>query len=109
MTGLLLRKSTQNHLLSALGRNTLQSDMRKTHKALEAILNDGLRPMGRQYVHLSVNTETAVQVGKRRDAAPVILVIDAHKAYTDGIVFYKGNDKVVLADYVPAGYISIKR
>ena len=80
-----------------------------THKALEAILNDGLKPMGRQYVHLSVDTETAVQVGKRRDTAPVILVIDAHKAYTDGIVFYKGNDKVVLADYVPARYISIKK
>ena len=31
------------------------------------------------------------------------------KAYTDGIVFYKGNDKVVLADYVPARYISIKK
>ena len=79
------------------------------HKALGTILNDGLMIMGRQYVHLSVDTETAVQVGKRRDTAPVILVIDAHKAYTDGIVFYKGNDKVVLADYVPARYISIKK
>ena len=39
-----------------------------THKALETIMNDGLKPMGRQYVHLSVDTDTAFQVGKRRDS-----------------------------------------
>ncbi len=77
-----------------------------THKAQERIQRDGLKPMGRQYVHLSVDTETAVQVGKRRDNAPVILQIDAARAHSDGIVFYKGNDKVVLADFIPAEYIS---
>ena len=76
-----------------------------THKALDAIMNDGLKPMGRQYVHLSVDTETAVQVGKRRDNDPVILKIDALKAYNDGVRFYKGNDKVILADHVPQQYI----
>ena len=78
-----------------------------THKALGAIMYDGLKPMGRQYVHLSVDTDTAVQVGKRRDDEPVILCIDAAKACADGIVFYKGNDKVVLADYVSHKYIDI--
>lgn len=77
-----------------------------THKALDAIMKYGLKPMGRQYVHLSVDTDTAVQVGKRRDNAPVILIIDAEKAYNDGIVFYKGNDKVVLADHIPSEYIT---
>ena len=79
-----------------------------THKALDSILNAGLKPMGRQYVHLSVDTDTAIQVGKRRDNDPVILVVDAHKAYADGISFYKGNDKVILADYVSAQYIRVK-
>ena len=78
-----------------------------THKALEAIMNDGLKPMNRQYVHLSVDTETACQVGKRRDNKPVILTIDSGKAYNDGICFYKGNDKVILADNVPKEYIMI--
>ena len=76
-----------------------------THKALDSILSTGLKPMGRQYVHLSVDTDTAVHVGKRRDNDPVILVVDAHKAYADGISFYKGNDKVVLADIIPLDYI----
>jgi len=76
-----------------------------THRALPQILQDGLKPMQRQYVHLSVDTDTAVQVGKRRDSEPVILKIDAAKAHSDGVVFYKGNDKVVLADYVAPKYI----
>ena len=79
-----------------------------THKALDSILNAGLKPKGRQYVHLSVDTDTSIQVGKRRDNDPVILVVDAHKAYADGIGFYKGNDKVILADYVSAQYIRVK-
>ena len=77
-----------------------------THKAAQIILKDGLKPMKRQYVHLSVDTDTAIQVGKRRDNDPVILKIDAAKAHADGVVFYKGNDKVVLADYVAPKYIS---
>jgi putative RNA 2'-phosphotransferase len=78
-----------------------------SHKACELILNDGLKPMGRQYVHLSVDTDTALQVGKRRDRQPVILKIDAERASKDGIIFYEGNDKVVLADFVPERYIEI--
>ncbi len=78
-----------------------------THKAAQIILKDGLKQMKRQYVHLSVDTDTAVQVGKRRDSEPVILKIDAAKAHSDGVKFYKGNDKVVLADYIPPEYISM--
>ena len=77
-----------------------------THKALASIMENGLKPMGRQYVHLSLDTDTAVQVGKRRDSNPVILIIDAEKAFADGVLFYKGNDKVILADYIPPAYIS---
>jgi putative RNA 2'-phosphotransferase len=58
----------------------------------------------RQYVHLSLDTETALQVGKRRDADPVLLRIRALEAYKEGIRFYLGNDKVWLADTVPGRY-----
>lgn len=77
-----------------------------THKALASIMESGLKPMGRQYVHLSTDTEMAIQVGSRRDSDPVILKIDAERAYQDDIRFYKGNDRVVLADYIPPQYIS---
>lgn len=78
-----------------------------THKALESIRGSGLKPMSRQYVHLSLDTDTAVRVGKRRDDRPIILTIDAKKANSDGIAFYEGNDMVILADYIPVDYIKI--
>lgn len=72
----------------------------------QAILADGIRPMGRQYVHLSTDIETAVSVGSRHAREPVLLEVDAAKAHRDGIAFYRGNDKVWLADFVPTGYLS---
>ncbi len=74
---------------------------------LESIDNNGLLPKGRQYVHLSNDIETALQVGKRHDDKPVILEIDAKKAWNEGVKFYLGNDKVWLADNIPSKYIKV--
>lgn len=86
--------------------NTLYHGTSK--KFLDSIKKKGLLPKGRNYVHLSEDVETAIQVGKRRDEHPVILMIAAQRAYTDGIKFYLGNEKVWLADSVPTQYIDIK-
>ena len=72
---------------------------------LDSIMEKGLLPMGRQYVHMSADIETAEQVGRRRDNRPVILTIDAKQAAADGIKFYIGNDKVWLADQIPPQYL----
>ncbi|MGG3839450.1 RNA 2'-phosphotransferase [Paenibacillus dendritiformis] len=72
------------------------------------ILDEGLRPMGRQYVHLSADKETAMLVGKRRDAAPVLLKVDAETARNEGIMFYPGNHTIWLSDFIPPKYISIE-
>lgn len=74
----------------------------------KAIFENGLLPKARQYIHLSQDVETAIQVGKRRDEQPIILLIDAENAYKQGIKFYHGNEKVWLADFIPAEYISKK-
>lgn len=78
-----------------------------SHKALPQILQDGLKPMQRQYVHLSVDVDTATRVGKRRDGNPVILKIDAEAAQKAGIQFFIGNDKVWLCKEMPKDYLSI--
>lgn len=72
---------------------------------LDSIMEKGILPMGRQYVHMSADIETAEQVGRRRDNRPAILTIDAEKAAADGIKFYIGNDKVWLADQIPPQYL----
>lgn len=77
------------------------------NRFLNSIKEKGLLPMGRQYVHLSADVATALQVGLRRDHHPAILKIDAKQASADGIIFYIGNDKVWLADRIPPQYIQI--
>lgn len=80
-----------------------------THKALESILKEGLKPMRRQFVHLSIDTDMATQVGKRRDSSPVILQIDTVKAEDAGVHFYIGNERVWLCDFIPADTLTILR
>ncbi len=76
------------------------------HRFLSSIEKEGLLPMGRQYVHLSTDIEMAESVGRRRDAHPVILQINAQKAHDDGIDFYVGNDEVWLCDHLPSQYFT---
>lgn len=72
---------------------------------LDSIMDEGLLCQGRQYVHLSVDKETAFEVGKRHDDKPVILEVYAKKAFEEGIKFYLGNDKVWLSENIPSKYI----
>lgn len=71
----------------------------------EIILGEGLRPMGRQVVHLSTDRETAMSVGQRKARAPVLLRVTAAEAHRQGTAFYHGNDRVWLADEIPARFI----
>jgi len=78
-----------------------------THKFLHKILEQGLINKSRQYVHLSQDRETAITVGKRRDADPIVLRIDAITAWKDGVKFYFGNETIWLADIIPVKYINL--
>lgn len=75
-------------------------------QAWEAIQRDGLRPMSRQYVHLSADVATAEQVGRRKSPTPVILVVEAKQASDGGTQFWRGHDVVWLADHVPSAHLS---
>ena len=72
-----------------------------THpRAIEAILRDGLLPMGRRHVHLSADVETAVQVGARR-GRPIVLEVDAAALHAAGHPFDLADNGVWLTDAVP--------
>ena len=79
-----------------------------TQEALVSIKKNGLVPMQRQYVHLSVDREMADSVARRKKKDIAILLIDTEAARKDGIKFYVGNDKVWLADQIPTNYISVE-
>ena len=74
-------------------------------QALPAIRAEGLRPMKRQYVHLSTETGQALQVGRRHHPHPIMLTIRARDAWESGVKFYRPEDRLYLADAVPPEYI----
>lgn len=74
-------------------------------KTATAIDREGLKPMNRQYVHLSADEETAREVGRRKARNPVILAVRAAEAHEAGVSFYHGNEMVWLADRVPPEFI----
>lgn len=78
-----------------------------SEKAYEKIKESGLRPMSRQYVHLSLDTEMAGEVGRRKAGKPLILKILTKEAVKNGVTFYKGNDSVWLSEHIPPEYIKL--
>ena len=70
---------------------------------LASIEREGLKPMGRLYVHLSKDVETAVNVGKRH-GNPVVLKIHSGDMYRDGQAFYLSENGVWLTKKVVPEY-----
>ena len=80
-----------------------------SRSSYKKICKDGLKPMNRQYVHLSADVGTARAVGMRHDKSPVILVIDALKMHSDGFKFFhSANDGTWMCENVPSKYITKK-
>lgn len=73
--------------------------------SLGRIREEGLMPMGRQYVHLSADRASAGEVGRRKADDPVILSVAAGEAHRSGVAFYRGNERVWLADRVPPRFV----
>lgn len=74
---------------------------------LDTILCEGLRPMRRQYVHISPDFETAVSVGKRH-GKPVVLAIRAREFVADGHDLFRSANGVWQATFVPVRYIDVR-
>ena len=75
-------------------------------KALAAILAEGLRPMARRQVHLSLDRETAERVGRRHGKAAV-LQVDAAGMQAAGHRFFRAENGVWLVDAVPPTALTV--
>jgi len=75
-----------------------------SEQTLPAIRMEGLKPMLRQYVHLTTDPELARSVGSRHGRAQV-LIVDSQRAHAAGIAFYRANDRFWLARAVPAEFV----
>lgn len=74
---------------------------------LDSIMQDGIKPMSRLYVHLSGDADTANKVGSRH-GNPIVLKIRSGEMYQDGVKFYLSQNGVWLTKYVDKKYIITK-
>ena len=68
----------------------------------------GLKPAGRQYVHLSKDKEDAEEVGRRWGEPYKVITVRAKEAGDNGISFHNPTDGLFLALSVPAKYLNIQ-
>lgn len=73
-------------------------------KSAASIENQGLLPMSRQFVHLSLDVAAALAVGKRH-GKPVVYRVDTKQMEKDGYVFYQARNGVWLTETVPPRYL----
>lgn len=75
---------------------------------LDAVREEGLRPMGRAEVHLSETVEAAVEVGSRHATDPVVLTVDAAGMLSDGREIHRRGEETYTTDRVPPEYLAVR-
>jgi putative RNA 2'-phosphotransferase len=71
------------------------------------ILKEGLKPMKRQFVHLTTSREEAIETGRRHGRDVVLLVIDADCLRKRGLRIYKAGKNVRIVERVPPECITL--
>lgn len=75
--------------------------------ALEGIRSEGLKPIGRQYVHLSGTRQDAIAIGKRHSEQVAVVTVLARRAHEAGIAFYEVAPSIYLVRELSTEYLSI--
>lgn len=69
-------------------------------KAYPTVLDKGIFPMGFSWVIMSSEPDMAERMGRRKDATPVLLTVQARKALEKGTLFYEAGDTLFLAESI---------
>jgi len=77
-----------------------------TEEEVGIMLETGLHPSDRKYVHLSRAPENAADAGSRRTEKPVILKVDARGAIAAGTVIKRAGNTVFIAKEIPAEFLA---
>lgn len=79
--------------------------------AARLILESGILRMGKAYVHLATTIERARRIGLRKIAHPVILKVDARRAFKAGAKFWRSGQispdgEIFLSEEIPSDFVS---
>lgn len=75
---------------------------------LNSIMEVGILPMDRQYVHLSIDEETAKMIGSRKKGKLAVLKVKAREAHSHLIRFYKEDNGIWLSDLIPPQWVMLQ-
>lgn len=79
------------------------------HEHISSILNNGLKKMNRKHIHFVENINKKEQISGFRKKSDSIICVDINKCLSDGIVFYKSSNDVILTEgingIIPNNYI----
>lgn len=73
---------------------------------LESIFVSGLNSAARQHVHLSVDVETALRVG-RRHGSPAVLRVDSRGLHVAGQAFFRSDNGVWLTSPISPRFLAL--
>ncbi|WP_456420645.1 RNA 2'-phosphotransferase [Thermococcus sp.] len=74
---------------------------------LGRIMKGGLKPMKRQFVHLTTSGKEALETGRRHGKDVVLLIIDADCLRKRALRIYKAGKKVRIVKHVPSECITL--
>lgn len=74
---------------------------------VEDILTRGLKPIDRQYVHLSFGADVARRLAGYRRGPGAVIRVEARKAAADGIQFFDCGP-TILSREIPPGFLSVE-
>ncbi|MBW2513997.1 MAG: RNA 2'-phosphotransferase, partial [Deltaproteobacteria bacterium] len=72
-------------------------------KALHAVMEKGILPMGRKHVILSSDKNMAKRIGRRIHASPALLTVNVETALRQGTLFLQAGESLFLARSIPVG------
>jgi putative RNA 2'-phosphotransferase len=75
-------------------------------RAHAAVVEKGIRTSGQVGLLLATTEALAQRMGRRRDAEPVLLTVQAQRAGMAGVRFSKYGEYIYITDHVPVGYFT---
>lgn len=76
-----------------------------SEEEVDLLLEHGLKPTDRGKIHLSGTLQKAVEAGKAKMEAPIILAIDAAQATKDDVSIKRAGKAVYVADQIDPKYL----
>ena len=78
-----------------------------SREELDILLEKGIKPMKQRYVHLSTTSEKALEVANIHTDDPILILIKAQEAQSDGITMLSATDNIVLSEEISPEYLEV--